>query len=46
MHVEKKMERLEKQGPGEQLSVATSKPPLPSVAEFPEEEEDKELGLE
>jgi hypothetical protein len=37
-------EKLEKQGPGEQLSVATTVPPLPSLAEFLEEGE-KELDL-
>ena len=46
IHVKKKLERLEKQGAGEQLSVAATVPPLPSLAEFPEEEGDKELDLE
>ena len=39
------MEKLEKQGSGEQLSMAASVPPLPSLAELPEEG-DKELDLE
>jgi hypothetical protein len=39
------LRNFKKQGIGEQLSVATTVPPLPSLAEFPEEE-DKELDFE
>ena len=39
------MGKFEKQGTGKQLLVATTVPPLPSLAEFPEEG-DKELDFE
>ena len=46
VHVEEELRKLEKQGTEKQLSVATTVPPLPSLAKFSEEEGDKELNLE
>ena len=39
------MGKLKKKGAGEQLSVAATMPPLPSLTKFPKKERDEELDL-